>query len=33
MLHQALFLALYLGLLPAVMYSPFAGVLFYDWLD
>ena len=33
MLHQALFLAFYLGLLPAVLVSPFAGVLLYNWLD
>src|SRR5438067_10348980 len=33
MLHQALFLALYLGLLPVFFVSPFAGVLLYQWLD
>ena len=33
MLHQALFLAFYLGLLPAVLFSPFVGVLLFDWLD
>jgi putative inorganic carbon (HCO3(-)) transporter len=33
MLHEALFLAFYLGLLPIVLFSPFTGVLLYDWLD
>jgi probable O-glycosylation ligase (exosortase A-associated) len=33
MLHQIIFLAFYLGLLPAVLLSPFAGVLIYYWLD
>ena len=33
MLHQALFLALFLGLLPLILVSPFAGVLMYYWLD
>jgi probable O-glycosylation ligase (exosortase A-associated) len=33
MLHQILFLAVYLGLLPVVLVSPFAGVLIYYWLD
>jgi putative inorganic carbon (hco3(-)) transporter len=33
MFHQILFLAFYLGLLPTVLMSPFAGVLIYDWLD
>ena len=33
MFHQLLFLAFYLGLLPTVLMSPFAGVLIYDWLD
>jgi putative inorganic carbon (HCO3(-)) transporter len=33
MLHEILFLALYLGLLPTVLVSPFTGVLLYHWLD
>jgi probable O-glycosylation ligase (exosortase A-associated) len=33
MLHQILFLPLYLGMVPAVLMSPFAGVLLYYWLD
>jgi putative inorganic carbon (hco3(-)) transporter len=33
MLHQLLFLAVFLGLLPVVLVSPFAGVLIYYWLD
>lgn len=33
MLHQILFLAFYLGLLPMVLASPFVGVLIYDWID
>lgn len=33
MLHQALFLLLYLGLLPALPFFPFIGVLLYHWLD
>src|ERR1051325_8755244 len=33
MLHEALFILLYLGLLPTVRVSPFAGVLVYHWLD
>lgn len=33
MLHEALFLALYLGLMPLVLLSPFSGVLIYHWLD
>jgi putative inorganic carbon (HCO3(-)) transporter len=33
MLHQVMFLALYLGLLPIVLISPIAGVLLYQWLD
>jgi putative inorganic carbon (hco3(-)) transporter len=33
MLHQLLFLALYLGLMPMVLVSPFVGVLIYDWID
>jgi probable O-glycosylation ligase (exosortase A-associated) len=33
MLHQILFLTFYLGLLPAVFISPFAGALLYHWLD
>lgn len=33
MIHQALFLFLYLGLLPTVLFYPFIGVLLYYWLD
>jgi putative inorganic carbon (hco3(-)) transporter len=33
MLHQILFLAVFLGLLPVVLVSPFTGVLIYYWLD
>lgn len=33
MLHQILFLGFFLGLLPTVLVSPFAGVLIYYWLD
>ena len=33
MIHQLLFLALYLGLMPLVLMSPFVGVLIYDWID
>lgn len=33
MLHQILFLALFLGLFPIVLVSPFIGVLIYNWLD
>lgn len=33
MLHQILFLVIYLGLLPTVLVSPFAGVLMYKWLE
>src|SRR5947208_3037429 len=33
MLHQILFIALYLWILPQVLVSPFAGVLLYHWLD
>jgi len=33
MLHEILFVILYLGLLPVVLVSPFAGVLLYYWLD
>jgi probable O-glycosylation ligase (exosortase A-associated) len=33
MLHQALFLSVYLGLLPTVLCFPFVGVLLYHWLD
>ena len=33
MLHQALFLLLYFGLLPAIPFFPFIGVLLYHWLD
>ena len=33
MLHQILFLAFYLGLLPTILVSPFSGVLLYHWLD
>ena len=33
MLHQILFIAFYLGLLPAVLMSPFVGVLIYYWFD
>ena len=33
MLHQILFLPLYLGMVPAVLMSPFAGVLLYYWLE
>lgn len=33
MLHEVLFLTLYLALLPVVLVSPFAGVLLYYWLD
>jgi putative inorganic carbon (HCO3(-)) transporter len=33
MLHQILFIALYLWILPQVLISPFTGVLLYHWLD
>jgi putative inorganic carbon (hco3(-)) transporter len=33
MLHELLFLAFYLGLIPIVLVSAFAGVLIYYWLD
>src|SRR6266566_9260628 len=33
MLHQALFIFFYMGLLPTLLISPFAGVLMYHWLD
>lgn len=33
MFHQLLFLIVFLGLLPVVLVSPFAGVLIYYWLD
>jgi probable O-glycosylation ligase (exosortase A-associated) len=33
MFHQLLFLVVFLGLLPVVLVSPFAGVLIYYWLD
>jgi putative inorganic carbon (HCO3(-)) transporter len=33
MLHQLMFLAVYLGLLPAILISPCAGALIYQWLD
>jgi probable O-glycosylation ligase (exosortase A-associated) len=33
MLHQLLFLAFYLGLIPIVLVSAFTGVLMYYWLD
>ena len=33
MLHQILFITVYLGLLPIALVSPFTGVLIYDWLD
>lgn len=33
MFHQLLFLVVFLGLLPFVLVSPFAGVLIYYWLD
>jgi probable O-glycosylation ligase (exosortase A-associated) len=33
MLRQALFLLTYFGLLPAVVISPFAGILIYKWLE
>ena len=33
MLHQILFLSFYLGMVPAMLMSPFAGVLLYCWLD
>ncbi|MGA8758119.1 MAG: DUF5935 domain-containing protein, partial [Stellaceae bacterium] len=33
MLHQILFLSFYLGVVPAMLMSPFAGVLLYCWLD
>ena len=33
MLHQLLFLPFFLGLFSAVLFSPFAGVLLYYWLD
>jgi putative inorganic carbon (hco3(-)) transporter len=32
-MHQLLFIFFYLGLLPAIFTSPFAGVLLYNWLD
>jgi putative inorganic carbon (hco3(-)) transporter len=32
-MHQLLFLVFYLGLLPVVLASPFAGVMLYTWLD
>jgi putative inorganic carbon (hco3(-)) transporter len=33
MLHEILFVAFYLGLLPLVVICPFVGVLIYYWLD
>src|SRR5690348_7746998 len=33
MLRQALFIVAYIGLLPTVALSPFAGVLIYKWLE
>lgn len=33
MLRQMLFLLMYFGLLPAIVISPFAGVLIYKWLE
>jgi putative inorganic carbon (HCO3(-)) transporter len=33
MLHQLLFLVVYLGLLPTILVSPCAGALIYQWLD
>jgi len=33
MAHEILFLLLYLGLLPTVFVSPFAGILIYKWLE
>jgi putative inorganic carbon (hco3(-)) transporter len=33
MLHEALIVALYLGLLPFTFVSPYAGMLLYYWLD
>jgi putative inorganic carbon (hco3(-)) transporter len=33
MLHEALILALYLGLFPFIFMSPYAGILLYYWLD
>jgi probable O-glycosylation ligase (exosortase A-associated) len=32
-LHELVFVVFYLGLLPTVLISPFAGVLIYYWLD
>lgn len=32
-MHQVLFLVFYLGLMPVVVASPFAGVMLYTWLD
>src|SRR5262249_1638978 len=32
-LHQALFISFYVGLLPLLFASPFAGVLVYYWLE
>lgn len=33
MLHEAIVLALYLGLFPFIFVSPYAGILLYYWLD
>ena len=33
MIHQILLLALFLGLLPLMLFSPVVGALLYQWLD